>query len=73
MSKKKQETINIEEIKEIKPVKIEQSKTEKGKENNIIKCEVVSSNFGRYKTGEIVELAKEIALKYETLGYLKRK
>lgn len=42
-------------------------------DTNIIECVVIASNFGRFQTGETLELAKEIFAKYENLGYLKRK
>ena len=42
-------------------------------DKNIIECVVIASNFGRFQTGETLELAKEIFAKYENLGYLKRK
>lgn len=64
-------------ITEDKEVAIEDKKEEDKEEvvedKNIIECVVIASNFGRFQTGETLELAKEIFAKYENLGYLKRK
>lgn len=59
-------------IKEDKEV-VEEEVVEDKEDTNIIECVVISSNFGRFQTGETLELAKEIFAKYENLGYLKRK
>ena len=62
----------ITEDKEVEDKKVE-AKKEVKEDTNIIECVVIASNFGRFQTGETLELAKEIFAKYENLGYLKRK
>ena len=72
-----EEKIIEEKVIEDKEEVIEDKKVEAKKEvkedTNIIECVVIASNFGRFQTGETLELAKEIFAKYENLGYLKRK
>ena len=56
----------VKEIEEVEEIK------EEIKEEKLIKCKVLSQNFGKYVTGDILELAKEIYYRYEKLGYLGR-
>ena len=67
----------VVEDKEVEDKEVEDKEKKKKKEvkedTNIIECVVIASNFGRFQTGETLELAKEIFAKYENLGYLKRK
>ena len=63
----------IEEKEEVIEDKKVEAKKEVKEDTNIIECVVIASNFGRFQTGETLELAKEIFAKYENLGYLKRK
>ena len=62
-----------EKVVEDKEDKKVEAKKEVKEDTNIIECVVIASNFGRFQTGETLELAKEIFAKYENLGYLKRK
>ena len=63
----------IEDKEEVIEDKEVEAKKEVKEDTNIIECVVIASNFGRFQTGETLELAKEIFAKYENLGYLKRK
>ena len=65
-----EEKVVEEKVVEDKEV---EAKKEVKEDTNIIECVVIASNFGRFQTGETLELAKEIFAKYENLGYLKRK
>ena len=78
MARKKTITEDKTEVVEDKTEVVEdktevEAKKEVKEDTNIIECVVIASNFGRFQTGETLELAKEIFAKYENLGYLKRK